>query len=116
LSQILSDKDSVTKLQNMAQALLGSGFSGDDNGGKNAENSKSEKPPQENFPFDINKLLKLSQIIKKGGDDDAVRLISALVPYLENERKERAQTVIKMLRLWSAAPLLKESGILDDRF
>ena len=64
----------------------------------------------------MGKLSLLFKSLKEAGDDHAVQLINALIPYLEKERKQRAQKVIKILRLMSAVPLLKESGILDDRF
>ena len=109
LSEILSDKDSVQKLQKMAQTLFNSGVLGD-NGGQKSDGEST------GLPFDMGKLSLLFKSLKEAGDDHAVQLINALIPYLESERKQRAQKVIKILRLISAVPLLKESGILDDRF
>lgn len=109
LSRILSDKDSAQKLQKMAESLFTSGVLSDD------EEQKTDGSAAD-LPFDIGKVSLLFRSLKEVGDDHAVQLIKALIPYLENERKERANKVIKIMRLWSAVPLLKESGILDDRF
>lgn len=121
LSEILSDKDKVEQLQKMAQTLFNSGVLGD-NGGQKSGGENADLPPYAgdknppDFPFDIGKLSLLFKSLKEAGDDHAVQLINALIPYLEKERKQRAQRVIKILRLMGAVPLLKESGILDDRF
>ena len=46
-------------------------------------------------------------------DDDKIRFIEALKPLLSSERQKKADEAEKMLRLMSALPALKESGLLN---
>lgn len=46
-------------------------------------------------------------------DDDRIRLIEALKPLLSEGRQKKADEAEKMLRLMSALPALKDSGLLN---
>lgn len=97
LSALLSDKQGMEKIKSMAENL----FSGQE------ENSPAS---------DISSAAKLLPLISKFsamGEDERVRLISALRPYLSAERKKRADKAIKILKAAAFVPLLSESGLFE---
>ena len=110
LTELLSDPESMNRVRQMAESILGE--SGDD----------APAPP---VPPDISALSdmlgsgELQSIIsviskmKSAGDDSRVQLISALRPHLSEERRKRADTAIKILKLLDMLPLIKESGLLN---
>lgn len=46
-------------------------------------------------------------------DDDATRLLYAVKPFLSEQRRERLDQAIRILRILRVVPLLKDSGILN---
>ena len=63
--------------------------------------------------IDLSKILPLVSAIG-GGDSDTAALIQALKPHLSDERREKADKVIKILKLIDLMPAVKESGLLDN--
>ncbi len=110
----LSDED-MDSLKTLANSLLGSDFSENDNG----DNSPSDCSFDDyNNPFsslDPAMIAKIGMIISKLNskkDDDRVRLIMALKPMLSDKRKARADEAIKMMSLFEILPELKNLNIL----
>ena len=91
----LSDSD-IENLKDMAGKL----FSSDDNSGENAGVS---------LPLELGALGALT-----GAEDERCALIKSLRPMLSEQRRKKADEAIKLLKLASIIPLLKESGILKD--
>ncbi len=46
-------------------------------------------------------------------DDDTIRLLRAVAPFLSEPRRERLEQAIKILRVIRLVPLLREQGVLD---
>lgn len=110
LTELLSDPESMNRVRQMAESILGE--SGDD----------APAPPSTPDISSLGNMLgseELQSIIsviskmKSAGDDSRVQLISALRPHLSEERKKRADTAIKILKLLDVLPLIKDSGLLN---
>ena len=46
-------------------------------------------------------------------DDDTIRLLRAVQPFLSEQRRERLEQAIKILRVIRIVPLLRDRGLLD---
>ena len=82
---------------------------------KNILSSNESEPSQDPDPFPINPAL-LATLAKtmSGGDDKNTALIASLKPYLSERRQVKADEAIKLLKLLSILPTLKESGLLSS--
>ena len=62
-------------------------------------------------------ILKLQQVMSAfHNEDDNTRFLQALRPLMREDRRHKVDEVLKMMKLFSLIPLLKESGILDNLF
>lgn len=106
IQALLSDPEAMQNLQELSAMLN--------------ESSAEESPPQTNEcdssepPIDMAKLLAVSQAMSQTADDKNITLLLALKPHLSEPRKERVDNAVRLLRLCSAASVLKEQGMLDD--
>lgn len=94
LSSVLSDPDAMTKLKGVAENLMGNNTPQE-----HEESSDSKQTP----PSDHHN--------NHHSNDERIALISALRPYLSNERRQTADTLIKLLKvikLTDITKLLKE--------
>ena len=109
LSELLNDPESMNRVRQMAESILGE--SGDE--------VPASSPPDVSTLGDMLGSGELQSIIsviskmKSAKDDSRVQLISALRPHLNEERRKRADTAIKILKLLDVLPLIKESGLLN---
>ena len=62
--------------------------------------------------INIKQIISIFSKMKNTADDSRVQLIYALRPHLSEERRARADTAVKMLKLLDMLPLIKESGLL----
>ena len=96
ISDILSSlsPDDINKLKETASSLLGS-------------QSATPEPSDAPVASDL-----LSAFGKLSADDERTALLRALRPLLSEQRQKKTDEAIKILRLMSLLPLLKDSGIL----
>ena len=106
LDRLLSSPDGLKKVEELMAAFGAS---------PSSPPSASEIPPSPSLSLDglpdmaqLMKLLPLVQQLQR--PDDNAALLSALRPYLQDERQQRLDDAQKMLRLWRMMPLLKEFG------
>ena len=111
----LSNED-MAKLQSAAAGLL-------KNMNSSSGQSVNEPPAGEKTPaaaentapalpgVNLSALSALGKLMNS--DDDRIRLIEALKPLLSEGRQKKADEAEKMLRLMSALPALKDSGLLN---
>ena len=101
ISDILSSlsPDDINKLKEAAASVLGS------------QSAPSQPEPQENAgsPADL-----LSAFGKLTSDDERTALLKALRPLLSEQRQKKTDEAIKLLRLMSLLPVLKDSGLLGN--
>ncbi len=84
--------------------------------GGGAQNSKGAALPDLGG-IDINMILKLQQVMSAfHNEDDNTRFLQALRPLMREERRHKVDEVLRMMKLFSLIPLLKESGVLDHLF
>ena len=89
----LSDSD-IENLKDMAGKLFSGGES---------------ESVADSLPFDLGALGALT-----GPDDERCALIKSLKPMLSESRQKKADEALKLLKLASLVPLIKESGVLKN--
>lgn len=102
LSELLSDPGAMDKIKSMADSLLGG----------------EESKPKNDLPFDIPNDIDIGAIMNIIGalnsntNDNRSQLLLALKPHLSEQRRERVDSAVKILRLINVLPLLKDQGLL----
>ena len=119
LQNFLGTKEGQQQLQSVAE-MLGSGEGGFDLsqlsgllGGGESPKKEEQKPTAMDFGgLDMNMIMKLQQMMGQfNSHDKNTDLIMALKPHLKPERQSKADDAIKIMRLISLLPLLKDSGL-----
>lgn len=103
LSSILNDPEGLNQIKELANSLLGGN-----------EEEKKEETKGENGA-DITAIMQVLSALK-GANDKSVELLLALKPHLSQARQKKLDTAIKLLKIYSVLPLLKDSNILGDLF
>lgn len=95
IKEMLSSPEGTEKISSILSAITGE---------EEKEDSSSPSMP------DAESMMKIMQAYKsiKSSDDDRVKLLKAIKPYVRNEKKESVDTAIKMLTLIRLTPLLGE--------
>ena len=109
LSQAMSDPATAAQVNGLISALTGDKGSG---GTPQAANSADNVPTEQESGADMAKLMQIGTAVMQGGQNDPnIALITALKPLLKEETQHKADRVVKILRIMSAYPLLRDSGI-----
>ncbi len=115
ISEILGSlsEDDMNNLKKIADGLLGN------TSGEKETEHKEEKRENGNFDFnsaklpDISVLEKLLPVLNAlNTNDERTRLISSLKPMLSGERQKKADEAIKIIKLLTVIPVLKQNGNL----
>ena len=110
LAELLNDPDSLKRVREMAENILGN------------EQKNEPSPPKTDFgslfgdnidPAQIGKIMSVMSRLKSDRDDNRTKLLLALKPHLSAPRQEKVDTAIKLLKLIDLLPFLKESGMFD---
>lgn len=101
LSKILNDPESMEKVRQMAESILGED-----------ESATDDTPLPDMDPAIISKIAGIIQKLNTGGDTRSALLL-ALKPLVSKRRQKKVDTAIKLLRLIDILPYLKDSGIID---
>ena len=105
LEDILNDPESMNRVRQMAQSLLG-----DEESEDTQSNNKNESQINS---ADIGRIMGILGKLNDSGNDNRTKLLLALKPNLTGKRREKVDSAIKLLKLIEALPLLKQAGILD---
>lgn len=116
-------QDDIEMLKGVAQSILG-GDGEQNQAAQSVDAAQSTRqsavknaPPVQNLPAqlgissaDLNMMMKAKKIFDKmnSASDKNTDLIMALKPHLSPENRNKADTAIKILRLFDALPYLKE--------
>ncbi len=106
LQSILSDKDAVERLKQLAGNLnlQGSASSDKEDSEKNSASDITNIPSQEQEQTGEHQIAVKHS---KHSSEDHIRLISAIKPYLSPERQEMADNIIRLLKLMKLTDLNK---------
>ena len=127
LNEVLNDEESMKQIKELA-SMLGSGDSSDNTnppfdiskilGGDSQDTPRNDNNTASSSPdIDIGKIMQLKGMVEASGKNDKnVALLLALKPLLKEEKQAKVDQVIKILRLLSMLPVLKESGLLGGDF
>lgn len=109
ISSLLSDPEMMDKIQGLSGLL----------GQSNAEEPKPKSQPQmqqnNSFPTEMmGAMMKLAPLLSTlNQEDDTIRLLKALRPFLSEQRQRKLDEAIKMMNILRLLPLLKGSNIFD---
>lgn len=111
LAELLNDPDSLSRVQEMAENILGT------------KDHKNDGPPpaadigsllgEDIDPVQLGKIMSIISRLKSDRDDNRARLLLALKPHLSVPRREKVDAAIKLLKLIDLLPLLRESGMFE---
>ncbi len=113
LNEIMSDPAALENLKQVADSL----FSGGQGNAAPSENTPALKPSGGDDLFggvDPAAIMSVIGALKSETNDDRSRLLYALKPYLSEKRRERVDGAVKILKVISVLPTLKEQGILKN--
>ncbi len=98
LQGALSDPETANKLNGLLSSL-----------GQQSE----PQPATEQLP-DVSRFMQLSKALNSSSaNDPSVALLTALRPLLKSDTQIKLDRVVKIFRLMSAYPAIKESGLLE---
>lgn len=111
ISQAMNDPDTMSKVSSLLNSLSG----GTENSAtpapaapapvQNADNTALAAP-------DMAKLMQIGTMLTQGGANDPnIALLMALKPLLKEENQAKADRMVKLFRLMSAYPMLRDSGL-----
>ena len=98
MQELMSDPESMKQLNELAQMFKQESL-GSDGTALHSDEGASE-PQTEGFPFDPAMLMQLGELLNaSGAPDPNTGLLLALRPHLRQERQEKVDRAVKMLRL-----------------
>lgn len=113
MQSVLSDPESMQQLKELAE-LMGNTSENDNKNEENNKTAKSEESSSADIGFDIGKLMQLSSIMKNTKNDEDTALLLALRPHLKEERQQKVDKAVKLLKLLDVFKTLKNTGLLKD--
>lgn len=108
LTELLSDEGGIEKIKAMAESLLGNDTEA---APTEAEGSTDGFSLPDNF--DISKMMGLMSAIGGRQNDHRADLLLALKPHLSQAKRERVDKAVRLIKLASLIPILREQGLLD---
>lgn len=103
----------MDNIEDILRALAGDEETDGENSGEPASDEKSGDGLFSGF--DLGSMMKLAGILgAAGGSSDDEKLLIALKPLLREENRGKVDTAVKLLKLISLLPLLKESGLFGQ--
>ena len=103
LAEVLNDPESMARVMEMAESLLGNSSQPQQQGGNSGDMSGDE----------LKTIMSIVSKLKSGGDDTRTQLLRALKPHLSEPKQEKVDTAIKILKLLEMLPIIKETGLLN---
>ena len=121
IQEVLSDEESMKQLSELAASLFPSSEqNGTEDGcsdeaeATEANEDKEDDSSNQGIDFDLSKLLMIGQVMSSVSNDKNTELLLALRPLLKEERQEKVDKAVKILKLLAVWSVLKDSGILSD--
>ncbi len=119
MQELLSDPESMKQISELAQMLkqetTDAGSEPAPSAGEAPEEKEVSQKKADGFPFDPSMLLQFGQILNASQKSDKnTELLLALRPHLRQERQEKVDRAVKLLRLLAVWNLLKDNGLLQN--
>lgn len=119
IGELLSDEESVKQLSELAQMFMGEASSEAYNNGS-AEDGESGAQNESVSPFgsfDLGALMKIQSLMGAMNQPDKnSELLLALKPHLKEEKREKVDKAVKLLKIIAVWNVIKDSGLLKDLF
>ncbi|MDE5619244.1 MAG: hypothetical protein K2I80_01790 [Ruminococcus sp.] len=115
IGKLLSDGESMKQLSELAQLLMNETKSSEsENSTDNTENNDCGENDGGSFP-DISSIMKITELMGTFSQNDKnTELLLALKPHLKEERQQKVDKAIKLLKLMAVWNIAKETGLLND--
>ena len=107
ISGILNSPEQMEKLKSMAGSLFGENATAPP-----APAKPSESPLPDISAGEIAGLMKMANLLRSNQTDSRAQLLMAIRPHLSEQRQKRVDDAVKLLRLISILPAVKDAGIL----
>lgn len=114
IQEVLSDEESMKQLSELAASLFPSSGNEENEEENSCEDQSNNEDSDSGMDFDFSKILMIGQVMSSLSNDKNADLLLALRPLLKEEKQERVDKAVKMLKLFAVWSVLKESGILSD--
>lgn len=107
IAEIMADPEALKEVQNLGKML---GISGGDNSSPPEPEKEEPSIPDEA----LSSIAKIAPLLSQvNREDDTTRLLSALRPFLSEEKCRKLDSAKKMIGLMRLLPVLKNEGILN---
>lgn len=106
----------MSDINDIFKALLSDDDGNSEN--KDEENNTPDESGDDIFGgINIDMILKIGEIMSKMNEQDKnTELLLALKPHLRDENRAKMDTAVKLFRLISLLPYLKDSGLFENLF
>lgn len=106
----------MSDINDIFKALLSDDDGNSEN--KDEENNTPDESGDDIFGgINIDMILKIGEIMSKMNEQDKnTELLLALKPHLRDENRTKMDTAVKLFRLISLLPYLKDSGLFENLF
>ena len=106
----------MSDINDIFKALLSDDDGNSEN--KDEENNSADESGDDIFDgINIDMILKIGEIMSKMNEQDKnTELLLALKPHLRDENRAKMDTAVKLFRLISLLPYLKDSGLFENLF
>lgn len=120
IGELLSDEESVKQLSELAHIFMNEA-SGENNSTENTQDDNEENRTNEENDsassggFDFSSLMKLQGLMSAFNQKDKnTELLLALKPHLNEEKSEKVDKAIKLMKVIALWNVIKDSGLLKD--
>lgn len=122
ISELLSNPEGMEKIKSVAASLFSGGSSensenlrGKSDVSENTDSSETNESGGFSLPDGIDpmKIMSMISLLNNPKSDKRTGLLLALKPHLTEERQQRVDKAVKLLKIISVIPSLKEQGLLD---
>lgn len=106
----------MDNIEDLLRALTDEDDENEENTSDSTENTSSQNSSDGFFSgFDPEMMIKLFGLFETlNQPDDNERFLLALKPLLREENRAKIDSAMRLMKLFSLIPILKQSGILDD--
>ncbi len=112
IGKLLSDEESMKQLSELAQLLMNETKSSESE--NSTESNDCGESEGSSFP-DIGSIMKITELMGTLSQNDKnTELLLALKPHLREERQQKVDKAIKLLKLMAVWNVAKETGLLND--